>query len=92
MMQVMAKLLWSYMTPWLRRDIHAVTHVRETFENAPFIAIHVRRGDKIQGRDFRFRHNVEVMDDLRQGTSTSRGSELYALRYELARQDPRGNL
>ncbi|CAM9114923.1 unnamed protein product [Laminaria digitata] len=45
---VMAKILWSSMTPWLRTDMHVVTHVREAFETSPFIAMHVRRGDKIE--------------------------------------------
>ena len=58
--QAMAKFLWSYRTPWLLEDVHAVTHVRETFERAPFVGIHIRRGDKIWGRGIRFRHDVEV--------------------------------
>ena len=46
-LQVMAKYLWSHMTPWLRRDVEFVTHVEETFQRSPFLALHIRRGDKI---------------------------------------------
>lgn len=48
-MQVMAKFLWSFITPWLRKDVHIVTQVRETFGRSPFIGVHIRRGDKISG-------------------------------------------
>ncbi|CAM9235847.1 unnamed protein product, partial [Laminaria digitata] len=56
---VMATFLWSSKTLWLRKDMHAVTHVRETFETSPFIGLHIRRGDKLRGRDIRFKHDVE---------------------------------
>ena len=49
------------MTPWLRRDIHVVTRVRETFGTSPFIAIQVRRGDKITEQNAGFRHDVKVI-------------------------------
>eukprot|EP00904_Undaria_pinnatifida_P001895 jgi/Undpi1/11706/HiC_scaffold_36.g14001.m1 len=45
---VMTKILWSSMTTWLRRDVRYVTHSREIFQTSPFIAIHIRRGDKIR--------------------------------------------
>ena len=47
--QVMTEYLWSYMTPWLQADINVVTHTPHTdvFENSPFLALHVRRGDKL---------------------------------------------
>lgn len=54
--QVMAKFLWSKMTPWLRQDVDQVTHTRGTFEKSPFIAIHIRRGDKI-------RQNADLWQD-----------------------------
>ncbi|CAM9461762.1 unnamed protein product, partial [Laminaria digitata] len=44
---VVAKYLWSHMTLWLRRDVDFVTHVEETFQRSPFLAMHIRRGDKI---------------------------------------------
>ena len=38
------------MTPWLQADVDAVARAPETdaFENSPFLALHVRRGDKIE--------------------------------------------
>ncbi|CAN0094322.1 unnamed protein product, partial [Laminaria digitata] len=46
---VMAKYLWSFMTPWLRKDVNFVTHGEKAFDgSAPFLGIHVRRGDKLQ--------------------------------------------
>ncbi|CAM9799642.1 unnamed protein product, partial [Laminaria digitata] len=46
---VMAKYLWSFMTPWLRNDVHFVTHAEKAFNgSAPFLGIHIRRGDKIK--------------------------------------------
>lgn len=59
--QVMTKFLWSHITPWLRKDIHVVTHVREKFETSPFIAVHVRRGDKIDELGLRFKRDVKVI-------------------------------
>ncbi|CAM9316215.1 unnamed protein product [Laminaria digitata] len=45
---VMATYLWSYVAPWLRKDLDFVaSHVEETFQGSPFVGIHVRRGDKI---------------------------------------------
>lgn len=48
--QVMAKYLWSYKTPWLEADIDAAVRAPDTdvFENSPFLALHVRRGDKLR--------------------------------------------
>lgn len=47
MIQVLAKYLWSYMTPWLRKDVHFVTHAEKAFQGSPFLGLHVRRGDKL---------------------------------------------
>ena len=47
MIQVMAKYLWSYMTPWFRNDIHFVTHAEKAIEGSSFLGMHVRRGDKL---------------------------------------------
>ncbi|CAM9447993.1 unnamed protein product, partial [Laminaria digitata] len=44
---VMAKYLWSYMTPWFRADVNFVTHAEKAFEGSAFLGIHVRRGDKL---------------------------------------------
>eukprot|EP00904_Undaria_pinnatifida_P006339 jgi/Undpi1/2835/HiC_scaffold_14.g06212.m1 len=44
---VVAKYLWSHMTPWLRKDVDFVTHIEDTFQQSPFVALHIRRGDKI---------------------------------------------
>ena len=65
----MAKLLWRSMTPWLRRDVHAVTHAKETFHRSPFIAIHVRRGDKI-------RQNSSLWQDTEVRTTVVAGQYL----------------
>lgn len=48
--QAMTKYLWSYMTPWLQADIDVVARAPDTdaFENSPFLALHVRRGDKVR--------------------------------------------
>lgn len=43
----MATYLWSHMTPWLKRNIHYVTHVGGHLSEVPFVGIHVRRGDKV---------------------------------------------
>eukprot|EP00903_Cladosiphon_okamuranus_P005843 g5784.t1 len=45
----MAKYLWSNMTPWLKADIDIVARAPKSrvFETSPFLALHVRRGDKI---------------------------------------------
>eukprot|EP00752_Nemacystus_decipiens_P018203 g16332.t1 len=47
---VMTKFLWSYMTPWLQADVDVVARAPDTdvFETSRFLALHVRRGDKIQ--------------------------------------------
>ncbi|CAM9350478.1 unnamed protein product, partial [Laminaria digitata] len=45
---VLAKYLWSYMTPWLRKDVHFVTHAEKAFQGSPFLGLHVRRGDKLR--------------------------------------------
>ena len=47
MVQVMAKYLWSNMTPWFRNDVDFVTHAKEAVEGSPFFGLHVRRGDKL---------------------------------------------
>ena len=60
-MQVMTKILWGHRTPWLRRDVRTVTRVRPVFKTSPFIAIHVRRGDKVAVQGDRFEHDVEVI-------------------------------
>ncbi|CAM9648443.1 unnamed protein product [Laminaria digitata] len=44
---VLAKYLWSYMTPWLRKDVHLVTHAEKVFQGSLFLGLHVRRGDKL---------------------------------------------
>ena len=45
----MAGYLWSHMTPWLQADIDLVARAPDTdvFDNSPFLAVHVRRGDKL---------------------------------------------
>jgi len=37
------------MTPWLQADIDLVARAPDTdvFDNSPFLAVHVRRGDKL---------------------------------------------
>ena len=47
MLQVMAKYLWSYMTPWVRNDVNLVIHAEKVVEGSPFLGMHVRRGDKL---------------------------------------------
>ena len=47
MFQVMAKYLWSYMTPWVRNDVNFVIHTQKVVEGLPFLGMHVRRGDKL---------------------------------------------
>ena len=66
-MQVMSKFLWGHRTPWLRRDVNVVTGVRKIFETSPFIAIHIRRGDRIVGQDVRLKHDVKVTSIVRGG-------------------------
>lgn len=48
-MQVLAKYLWSNLTPWLQADANFIAHapVSAGFDQLPFLAIHVRRGDKV---------------------------------------------
>eukprot|EP00904_Undaria_pinnatifida_P007288 jgi/Undpi1/368/HiC_scaffold_1.g00364.m1 len=71
----MAKFLWSFITPWILRDTRTVTHTRQTFENAPFIGLHIRRGDKIVGRAIRYKHEeylkeaMKFVDDESSGLS-----------------------
>eukprot|EP00904_Undaria_pinnatifida_P002353 jgi/Undpi1/12118/HiC_scaffold_5.g01794.m1 len=56
-----AKFLWSFITPWVRRDVRQVTSLRGTFGTSPFIGLHIRRGDKlIAGRHREYRHDVEA--------------------------------
>ena len=43
-LSVMAKYLWSHMTPWLRRDVDLV---KNKFQKSPYLGMHIRRGDKI---------------------------------------------
>lgn len=56
LVQVMAKYLWSYIAPWLRKDLDFVAaYVERIFQGSPFLGIHVRRGDKIttgEGKSF----------------------------------------
>lgn len=57
----MTKYLWSNMTPWLKADIDVVARAPESdvFEKSPFLALHVRRGDKIQLHEAQL-HTCEV--------------------------------
>lgn len=52
----MAKYLWSNMTPWLKADVDVVARAPESdvFERSPFLALHVRRGDKIKLHEAKF--------------------------------------
>ena len=43
-LSVMAKYLWSHMTPWLRRDVDLV---KNKFQKSPYLGMHIRRGDKL---------------------------------------------
>ena len=47
MAQVIARHLWSHMTPWLRNDVEFVIHAEKAVEGSPFLGLHIRRGDKI---------------------------------------------
>ena len=44
---IMAKYLWSHLTPWIRKDIEFVKHYSDVFQTKPYVGIHVRRGDKL---------------------------------------------
>ena len=37
-----------------------MTHTNETFRRSPFIAIHVRRGDKLRTKFHDIKHGVKV--------------------------------
>ena len=63
-LQVVAKYLWSHMTPWLRKDVDFVTHIEDTFQQSPFVALHIRRGDKITQHEAQ-EIDVEVRQELR---------------------------
>eukprot|EP00903_Cladosiphon_okamuranus_P007639 g7408.t1 len=46
----MARYLWSNITPWLQADIGTVVRAAGSgvFERSPFLALHIRRGDKVR--------------------------------------------
>ncbi|CAM9831289.1 unnamed protein product, partial [Sphacelaria rigidula] len=62
-LQLFTKHLWNHMQPWLRRDIDSVLNSPETMavSRAPFVALHIRRGDKIEKERTRF---IEAEDFL----------------------------
>ncbi|CAM9749320.1 unnamed protein product [Ascophyllum nodosum] len=49
----MASYLWSYMTPWLKRDIDIVVRApkEDVFREHPFLGVHIRRGDKVANKE-----------------------------------------
>lgn len=59
--QVVAKYLWSHVTPWLQADVDfiAAAPPSDVFESSPFLGLHVRRGDKISMGEAHF-HPCEV--------------------------------
>jgi hypothetical protein len=44
---IMAKYLWSHLTPWIRKHIEFVKYYNDVFQTKPYLGIHVRRGDKL---------------------------------------------
>lgn len=56
------------MTPWLEADVHMVAYqnIAKGFGKAPFIGIHVRRGDKIST------HEAKLVETEVSYTSTQR--------------------
>ena len=81
--QAVAKFLWSFITPWVRRDVRQVTSLRGTFGTSPFIGLHIRRGDKlIAGRHREYRHDVEVSTTetaCREGRKYACGAKVLAV-------------
>ena len=49
-----------HFTPGIRKDVDAMTRTNETFRRSPFIAIHVRRGDKLRTKFHDIKHGVKV--------------------------------
>ncbi|CAB1121484.1 GT23 [Ectocarpus sp. CCAP 1310/34] len=47
--QVMARLLWKNLTPWLQEDVRKALERPDldVFRRKPFVGLHVRRGDKV---------------------------------------------
>jgi len=43
-LSVIYTYIWSYMTPWLKRDINLI---ESNIFNEPYIGLHIRRGDKV---------------------------------------------
>lgn len=43
---VLTEHIWNHMTPWTRRNVDSVFN-NESFEESPYIGLHVRRGDKL---------------------------------------------
>ena len=57
----MVKFQWTSVTPWVRKDVHIVTDVRETIETSPFTELYIQRGDKTHGFLKHFKQRVEVI-------------------------------
>ncbi|CAM9899855.1 unnamed protein product [Ascophyllum nodosum] len=60
---VMARYLWSYMTPWLKRDVAIVTHAPGTdvFRESLYLGVHIRRGDKIYMKEATYHDSEEYL-------------------------------
>lgn len=45
----MASYLWGYLTPWIKDAVEAIVDKPSAWKTKdfPFIALHVRRGDKL---------------------------------------------
>ncbi|CAM9749390.1 unnamed protein product, partial [Ascophyllum nodosum] len=58
---VMASNLWSFMTPWLKRDIDIVIRAPEkyVFKKYPYLGVHIRRGDKISKKEASYHASEE---------------------------------
>lgn len=52
--QATADHLWSNISPWLREDVEFITSVDEVFNTAPYVGLHIRRGDKISSHEAKF--------------------------------------
>lgn len=58
-LSVMAKYLWSNITPWMIKDMNYIKEINSVFEKEPFVAFHIRRGDKVISNSALF-HPVEA--------------------------------
>lgn len=50
-MAVICKHLFTYIRPWMRRDIDRLLSLYGTKKKFPYIGLHIRRGDKISMRE-----------------------------------------